>query len=132
MNQPQEVENPEFLKKLRKLSLIEGCSTLILFFIAMPLKYLLELPEAVSWPGRIHGGLFILLVMFSVIAIRKVPIGIKLSFTLIIAAIIPFGPFWMDKKLKALERKWNEEKEKEKFFTILYYLPTGLGVFHNG
>ena len=102
MNQPQEVENPEFLKKLRKLSLIEGCSTLILFFIAMPLKYLLELPEAVSWPGRIHGGLFILLVMFSVIAIRKVPIGIKLSFMLIIAAIIPFGPFWMDKKLKLL------------------------------
>ena len=97
-----EVENPEFLKKLRKLSLIEGCSTLILFFIAMPLKYLLELPEAVSWPGRIHGGLFILLVMFSVIAIRKVPIGIKLSFMLIIAAIIPFGPFWMDKKLKEL------------------------------
>jgi integral membrane protein len=96
------VENPEFLKKLRKLSLIEGCSTLILFFIAMPLKYLLELPEAVSWPGRIHGGLFILLVMFSVIAIRKVPIGIKLSFMLIIAAIIPFGPFWMDKKLKVL------------------------------
>ena len=132
MNQPQEVENPEFLKKLRKLSLIEGCSTLILFFIAMPLKYLLELPEAVSWPGRIHGGLFILLVMFSVIAIRKVPIGIKLSFMLIIAAIIPFGPFWMDKKLKVLERKWNEEKVKEKFFTILYYLPTGLGVFHNG
>ena len=105
MNQPLEVENPEFLKKLRKLSLIEGCSTLILFFIAMPLKYLLELPEAVSWPGRIHGGLFILLVMFSVIAIRKVPIGIKLSFMLIIAAIIPLGLFWMDKKLKVLERK---------------------------
>ena len=102
MNQPQKIKNPEFLKNLRKLSLIEGCSTLILFFIAMPLKYLLELPEAVSWPGRIHGALFIMLVIFSIIGVRKVPISINLSIMLIIAAIIPFGPFWMDKKLKAL------------------------------
>ena len=102
MNPPQKVKDPEFIRGLRILSLIEGGSTLILFFIAMPLKYGLGLHEAVSWPGRIHGGLFILLVMSSVIAIRKVPIGIKLSAMLIIAAIIPFGPFWMDKKLKAL------------------------------
>jgi integral membrane protein len=104
MNHMQKVENPEFLKRLRTLSLIEGCSTLVLFFIAMPLKYSLDLPEAVTWPGRIHGGLFVLLVMYAVLAIRSVPISIKLSFMLIIAAIIPFGPFLMDKKLRALGR----------------------------
>ncbi len=102
MNQSQELKNPEFLRKLRTLSLVEGSSTLILFFIAMPLKYVLELPEAVSWPGRIHGGLFVLLVIFSVIAIKKIPISVKLSIMLIIAAIIPFGPFLIDKKLKEL------------------------------
>jgi len=102
MNQSHEVKNPKFLIKLRTLSLIEGSSTLILFFIAMPLKYVLEIPEAVIWPGRIHGGLFILLVIFSVIAIKKIPISMKLSIILIIAAIIPFGPFLIDKKLKEL------------------------------
>ena len=102
MNQSQELKNPEFLRKLRTLSLVEGSSTLILFFIAMPLKYVLELSEAVSWPGRIHGGLFVLLVIFSVIAIKKIPISVKLSIMLIIAAIIPFGPFLIDKKLKEL------------------------------
>ena len=68
----QGVENPNFLKQLRILSLTEGCSTLILFFIAMPMKYLMDMPGAVSWPGRIHGGLFVLLVVFALVAIKKV------------------------------------------------------------
>ena len=98
----KDVKNQNFLKRLRVLSFIEGCSTLILFFIAMPMKYLMDVAQAVSWPGRIHGGLFVLLVLFSIIAIKKVPISYKLSFMLIIAAIVPFGPFLMDKKLKVL------------------------------
>jgi integral membrane protein len=91
-----------FLKSLRVVSLIEGVSTLILFFIAMPVKYIWDIPEAVSWPGRLHGGLFVLLVVMALVAIKKVPISEKVSFQLIIAALVPFGPFWMDKKLKEI------------------------------
>ncbi len=97
-----EIKNPAFLKTLRVVSLIEGCSTLILFFIAMPLKYLADITHAVSWPGRIHGGLFVLLVVLALVAIKAVPLTPKLSLTLILAAIVPFGPFVVDKKLKAL------------------------------
>jgi integral membrane protein len=94
--------NQNFLKQLRLISLIEGTSTLILFFIAMPMKYVMDIPQAVSWPGRIHGFLFVLLIIYAVIAIKKVPINFKLSLSITIAAIIPFGPFLIDKKLKAL------------------------------
>jgi integral membrane protein len=96
------VKDPIFLKRLRIVSLLEGCSTLILFFIAIPLKYGLDMPQAVSWPGRIHGGLFFLLVALAVIAVKKVPLPPKLSFILIVAAILPFGPFVVDRKLKAI------------------------------
>jgi len=98
------VKNHGFLKLLRTLCLIEGISTLILFFIAMPMKYFLNISQAVSWPGRIHGLLFVLLIIFSIMAIKKVPISYKLSFMLILAAIFPFGPFLADRKLKSLSR----------------------------
>ena len=89
MNQSQELKNPEFLRKLRTLSLVEGSSTLILFFIAMPLKYVLELPEAVSWPGRIHGGLFVLLVIY--LLFSGLVVGIQ-------------GITWSQSGLRQLER----------------------------
>lgn len=38
---------------------IEGVSTLVLFFIAMPLKYGFDQPMAVTYVGWIHGVLFI-------------------------------------------------------------------------
>ena len=94
------LRDPTFLHRLRIVSLTEGCSTLILFFIAMPLKYGLDLPAAVSWAGRIHGGLFMLLVVMAVIAVKKVPIPEKLALILVVAAIFPFGPFLVDKKLR--------------------------------
>ena len=42
------INSPAFLKLLRIVSFIEGCSTLVLFFVAMPLKYGFDYPQAVS------------------------------------------------------------------------------------
>ena len=70
----------------------------------MPMKYLMGIPQAVSWPGRIHGGLFVLMIVAAILAIKKVPIRAKLAFMIMVAAVIPFGPFWMDKKLKQLAK----------------------------
>ena len=53
--------NLDFLRKLRRLSLCEGVSTLLLFGVAMPLKYFANLPQAVSIVGMLHGILFICL-----------------------------------------------------------------------
>lgn len=96
------VKNKNFLIQLRLISIIEGFSTLILFFIAMPLKYHWGIQQAVSWPGRVHGFLFVLLGIYTIIAIRKVPLPIKMGTMLIVASIFPFGPFIMERKLKIL------------------------------
>lgn len=100
-----------FLNKLRLLGIIEGISTLVLFGIAMPLKYMADIPEAVSIVGMAHGLLFILLVIMFFIAIERVPIGARLGIIGILAAIIPLGPFVVDIWLKRLADRENADGE---------------------
>ncbi len=44
----------KFLRALRQVSRIEGVSTLVLFGIAMPLKYFAGMPRAVTVLSLIH------------------------------------------------------------------------------
>lgn len=88
-----------FLRKLRLMGLIEGTSTLVLFFIAMPLKYLAGMPIAVRIVGSLHGVLFVALAIMLMLAITKVPISRRMATVGFVAAIVPFGPFVYDKWL---------------------------------
>ena len=90
----------EFLKKLRTLGIVEGCSTLVLFGIAMPLKYLADQPLAVTIVGSIHGVLFLGLVAMFWIGRERVPLSTNLTVAGIVAAVVPFGPFVVDIWLK--------------------------------
>jgi integral membrane protein len=98
-----QLADPRFLKRLRLLGLIEGTSTLILFGIAMPMKYVWDMPLAVRIVGSVHGFLFVALALVCLIAIERVPIGRKLGLAGILGAVIPFGPFVVDHWLKQLE-----------------------------
>jgi integral membrane protein len=89
-----------FLSKLRLIGTIEGISTLILFGIAMPLKYFGGKPMAVTIAGSVHGFLFIALVTMFILARRRVPISNQLAAAGIVAAIFPFGPFIVDRWLR--------------------------------
>jgi len=105
-NETQSADGPStFLRNLRRLGFIEGISTLILFGIAMPLKYVAGLPLAVRIVGSLHGGLFIGLAMMLMAAVSRVPISKRLAIAGIIAAVIPFGPFIYDRWLKKVERE---------------------------
>lgn len=95
--------NPSFLRRLRTLSLVEGVSTLVLFFVAMPLKYLADMPAAVRVVGSLHGLLFVALAVMLVIAVKRVPISQSMALIGIAAAVVPFGPFWFDRKLGKLK-----------------------------
>ena len=85
------------------LSIVEGTSTLLLFGIAMPLKYLADMPLAVRIVGSLHGLLFVLLAIVFLVAIRRVPISKRLAAAGIIAAVLPFGPFVFDRWLDELD-----------------------------
>jgi integral membrane protein len=88
-----------FIRALRRLALAEGISTLVLFGIAMPLKYFAGMPLAVRIVGSIHGALFTALVVMLLLAIRKVPISPTLAAAGIAAAVVPGGPFLLDRHL---------------------------------
>lgn len=96
---------------VRAAGLVEGVSALILFFIAMPLKYLPEKGsetaalgnKAVLWVGSVHGGLFILYAVVTLCVWRMGHLTSKLVGWAALASIVPFGPFVIDRKLKAHE-----------------------------
>lgn len=88
-----------FVRALRHLAIVEGISTLILFGIAMPLKYFAGMPLAVRIVGSLHGALFVALVVMLLLAIRKVPISFGLAAAGIAAAVVPGGPFLLDRHL---------------------------------
>lgn len=88
------------LKNFRIIAFTEGVSYLVLLFVAMPLKYMLHIPEPVKYFGWLHGVLF---VVYSILLLQAF-IVLKWSFikTLVafIVSFIPFGTFWLEGKLK--------------------------------
>lgn len=56
------------IKTLRLVGLLEGISFLLLLFIAMPVKYMMDNPILVKYIGMGHGILFVLflVVLFAV------------------------------------------------------------------
>jgi integral membrane protein len=89
--------------RLRLLALTEGGSFLLLLGIAMPLKYLAGLPAAVKIVGWAHGLLFVALclLLLKVTLEERWPIG--RAAMVFIAALLPFGPFVIDRRLKHYE-----------------------------
>ena len=91
------------MRALRQLAIIEGVSTLVLFLVAMPLKYFADMPMAVTIVGSIHGFLFVALVLMLLLAIWKVPISPGLAGAGVVAAIIPGGPFLLERRLARVD-----------------------------
>jgi integral membrane protein len=92
-----------FLRKLRILGVVEGISTLLLFGVAMPLKYMAGMPMAVTIVGSIHGLLFVALVAMFLVGMRRIPLTTGLTACGIFGAVVPFGPFVVDHWLGRLE-----------------------------
>lgn len=88
------------LHLFRKVALAEGISYIVLLFIAMPLKYWAGLPLAVKYVGWAHGLLFVLYIAFLVMAWQEKKWGFGKVVVLFIASLLPFVPFYVEKKLK--------------------------------
>jgi integral membrane protein len=81
------------LKILRTIALIEGATLILLFLVAMPLKYQFDFPMAVSVMGPIHGMAFILYIGALVAALGTGLITIVKLVVGTVAAFVPFGSF---------------------------------------
>jgi integral membrane protein len=76
----------------------EGISLLILLFIAMPLKYIWDDPSWVRMVGMIHGVLFVAYVAWAIWVYLELKWSLKTLALVIIASIIPFGTFYVEKR----------------------------------
>ena len=86
------------LGRLRIVAFLEGISYLVLLGIAMPLKYLAGLPQAVKVTGMAHGVLFVLFVVLLIqVAVEK-GWSFKKSFLSFFSSLVPFGTFYADAK----------------------------------
>ena len=83
----------DLIRRFRVIAVLEGASFLILLGIAMPLKYLAHWPLAVKIVGWVHGALFIWFVISLWRAKRDARLSFGQSFGILVAALLPFGPF---------------------------------------
>lgn len=90
---------------LRKTALIEGASFLVLLFIAMPLKYAWGEPLAVRVVGMIHGVLFVIFCFSLMWVMKTAKWPLSRAALVFVAALIPFGPWLVDKKMRAFARE---------------------------
>lgn len=91
------------ISTLRKLGLAEGLSYLTLLLIAMPIKYGLGEPLPVRIVGALHGLLFVVYVLMGVYVGKKLNWAPKMYAYLLLASILPGGPFVFDRRLKDVE-----------------------------
>ena len=82
----------------RVISFLEGISFLLLLFIAVPIKYFGDNDAYVKLLGMPHG--ILVLLYFALAIVLKITLNwsVKTLFYVLIASIIPFGTFYIDKK----------------------------------
>jgi len=86
--------------RLRIIGFLEGTSLLILLFIAMPMKYVFEMPFLTRPIGTVHGALFLLFIF------NTLSVGVEqnwkfkdTTWKVLLACVIPFGTFYIDSKI---------------------------------
>ena len=92
-----------YITKFRHINSIEGYSYLALVFIAMPMKYFMDMPMAVKVVGMIHGILFIMFCALLVKAWQEADWSHKENLLFFFASLIPFGTFFTKAKIKTYE-----------------------------
>lgn len=97
------MENPvnplTSLRTLSILALVEGASLIALIGVAMPLKYLADMPEAVRVIGMAHGSLFLLATATLAAALARGHLPPRIGAGVFAASLIPFAGLWSHRVL---------------------------------
>ncbi len=72
---------------------LEGVSYLLILFVTMPLKYMMDIPEANKVVGMAHGVLFVAYVALALEQMFSNDYSKRWGFYALIASVIPFGAF---------------------------------------
>lgn len=80
------------------IAFLEGCSALLLFFFAMPMKYMFDNPIYIRPIGMAHGVLFTIYIILAMMLYFEQKWGLKKFLIVCLGSIIPGGTFYVDKK----------------------------------
>jgi len=86
------------IKTFKIISTLEAISFLVLLGIAMPLKYIWDMPEMVQIVGMAHGVLFLLYIAGAVYVSQLLNWSLKKLAIAVLCSVIPFGPFYIERK----------------------------------
>lgn len=86
------------LTTFRIVSNLEGISYLLLLGIGVPLKYIAENDSWVKALGMPHGMLFIAYIFLAIVIRSQKNWDTKTTVIVLLASVIPFGTFYVDKK----------------------------------
>jgi len=86
---------------LRSIAVVEGLSYLVLLGIAMPLKYLGDMPLAVRIAGSAHGALFVWLGLLVLGGLTTRGRSLVWAGKILVASLLPFGTFVIGRGLRA-------------------------------
>jgi integral membrane protein len=86
------------IKRFRFFCVAEGLSWIALL-AAMVVKYGFDRPEAVRWPGMVHGLLFLGYLITALPLFTRLKWSTERIYGVLAAGFLPFGTF-------VLERRW--------------------------
>jgi len=89
--------------RLRIVGRLEAVSFLLLLGVAMPLKYFADAPIATKIVGWPHGLLFVWYCVLVLQASRRHGFSPALTGGLLVAALLPFGPFVAERELNGID-----------------------------
>ena len=98
---------------LRKSAWLVAVSLLALLGIAMPLKHVWGIREAVTVAGWAHGVLF---TFFCVALLRTMRVArwpFSRSAMVFMAAALPFGPFVVDRRMAGYQEEFQNSNDTE-------------------
>jgi integral membrane protein len=99
------------LKLLRYVSLAEGISFLVLLYAAIYQKRILGNEDAIAVPGMIHGVLFVIFCFLLLHVWIDRGWSFKKAAFAFVCSLLPFAPFFLDRKLKQEEAGCKADTE---------------------
>jgi len=88
------------LRRMRLVSVVEGCTLLILVFVAVPIKHLGGYAIATTIMGPVHGLAFLLYVWTLIETVSGADFSRADMVRMAVAAFIPFGAVLNERALR--------------------------------
>jgi len=92
---------------LRIVNFVEAVSYVLLVFVAMPLKYVWDMPIAVKIMGWIHGILFAAFCWALIRVWERARWPVARFVGVFLAALLPIVPFFVDRRFPVWIEEWR-------------------------